>query len=47
MVPDARPLKLQILTWQCSADLILTRLVIALVTFGVFAECLAGGPEVA
>ncbi len=41
--PPRRP-KQQILTWQTSTDLILTGLVIALVTPGVFAGYLAGGP---
>ncbi len=35
----------QILTWQSSTELILTGLVIALVTFGVFAGYLAAGPD--
>ena len=44
--PPRRP-KQQILTWQTSTDLILTGLVIALVTPGVFAGYLAGGPVLA
>jgi len=44
--PPRRP-KQQILTWQSSSDLIITGLVIALVTLGVFAGYLAGGPEMA
>jgi len=39
--------KQQILTWQSSTGLILTGLVIALVTPGVFAGYLAGGPDLA
>ncbi len=35
----------QILTWQSSKELILTGLVIALVTFGIFAGYLAAGPD--
>jgi Ca2+-transporting ATPase len=42
--PPRRP-KQQILTWQSSKELILTGLVIALVTVGVFAGYLAGGPD--
>ena len=42
--PPRRP-KQQILTWQTSTDLILTGLVIALVTLGVFAGYLAGEPD--
>lgn len=42
--PPRRPGQ-QILTRQSSKDLILTGLVIALVTLGVFAGYLAGGPE--
>jgi Ca2+-transporting ATPase len=42
-----RPPKQQILTWQSSADLIITGLVIALATLAVFAGYLAGGPEAA
>ncbi|RPI38500.1 MAG: cation-translocating P-type ATPase, partial [Methanoregulaceae archaeon] len=41
--PPRRP-KQQILTWQTSKELIITGLVIALVTLGVFAGYLAGGP---
>ena len=44
--PPRRP-KQQILTWQSSTELILTGLVIALVTLGVFAGYLAGGPDLA
>jgi len=42
-----RPPKQQILTWQTLKELILTGLVIALVTLGVFAGYLAGGPDLA
>jgi Ca2+-transporting ATPase len=42
--PPRRPGQ-QILTWQSSKVLILTGLVIALVTFGVFAGYLAAGPD--
>ena len=44
--PPRRP-KQQILTWQSSTELILTGLVIALVTLGVFAGYLAGGTDLA
>ena len=44
--PPRRP-KQPILTWQSSKELILTGLVIALVTLGVFAGYLAGGPDIA
>jgi len=44
--PPRRP-KQQILTWETSKELIITGLVIALVTLGVFAGYLAGGPDLA